>query len=56
MEPTLRVVAGLLVFAGMVGTIWGMALQMKPGVRPKMLMIAAPLCMMIGFALLLGIS
>ena len=56
MEPTLRIVAAVLVFAGMVGTIWAMALQMKPGVKPKRLMIADPLCMMLGFALLLGIS
>ena len=56
MDPILRVLAALFVLAGMVGTIWGMALQMKPGVRPKKLMIAGPLCMAIGFALLLGIS
>jgi hypothetical protein len=56
MEPIVRVVAGLLVVVGMVGTIWAMALRMRPGVRPGKLMIAAPLCMMIGFALLLGIS
>lgn len=56
MEPIVKVAAISFVFVGMVGTIWSLALQMKPGVRPKKLMVAAPLGMMIGFALLLGIT
>jgi hypothetical protein len=55
MQPTINVVAGLLVLAGVVGTIWALALKMGPGVRPKKLMIAPPLCMVMGVALLLGI-
>jgi hypothetical protein len=56
MEPVVRVVAALVVLAGMAGFVWAMVRHTATGVWPRKLMIAAPLSGMIGFALLLGIS